>query len=160
MGRRRGARAGSSHTLRARKCEISGEKSRMSARRHFWVGYTPPVFAYVGETKDIRGWCSYGGEIKEMEEVVRDWPTADSLQSTVESRGMTTQGCTPGFLRKSAQTAERTRDSCDPENERVRKSLKTRRDEWESLVIRASEQRGEEDREEVLNWQSLAVRRE
>jgi hypothetical protein len=162
MGRRRGARAGSSHTLRARKCKISGEKSRMSARRHFWVGYTPPVFAYVGETKEIRGWCSYAGEIKEMEEVARDWPTAtaDSLQSTGKSRGMTTWGCTPSFLRKSAQTAGRTRDSCDPENERVRKSLKTRRDECEKLVTRASEQRGEQDREGVLNWQSLAVRRE
>ena len=61
----------------------------MSARRHFWVGYTPPIFAYVGETKEIRGWPSYVGEIKEIEEVARDWPTADSLQSTAKSRGMT-----------------------------------------------------------------------
>ena len=42
-------------------------------------------------------------------------------------------------------------------NERVRKSVKTRRDECEKLVTRASEQRGEEDRGEVLNWQGLAV---
>jgi len=42
----------------------------------------------------------------------------------------------------------------------VRKSLKTRRDECEKLVTRASEQRGEEDRGEVLNWQCLAERRE
>jgi hypothetical protein len=54
----------------------------------------------------------------------------------------------------------RARDSCDPENERVRKSLKTRRDECEELVTRASEQREEEDREGVLNWQGLAVGRE
>jgi len=46
--------------------------------------------------------------------MARNWPTADSLQSTVKSRGMTTQGCTPGFLRKSAQAAGRTRDNCDP----------------------------------------------
>ena len=92
--------------------------------------------------------------------MVRDWPTADSLQSTVESRGMTKQGCTPGFLRKSAQTAGRTRDSCDPKNERVRKSLKTRGDECEKLVTRASGQREEEDRGGVLNGQGLAVRRE
>jgi hypothetical protein len=42
----------------------------------------------------------------------------------------------------------------------VRKSLKTRRDECEELVTRASEQRREEDRGDVLNWQGLAVRRE
>src|SRR6266481_9767658 len=60
-------------------------------------------------------------------------------------RGMTTQGCTPGFLRKSAQAAGRTRDSCDPKNERVRKRLKTGRDECEELVARASEQRKEEE---------------
>jgi hypothetical protein len=42
----------------------------------------------------------------------------------------------------------------------VRKSLKTRRDEYEKLVTRASEQREEEDREGVLNWQGLAVCRE
>jgi hypothetical protein len=73
---------------------------------------------------------------------------------------MTREGCTPGLLRKSAQTAGTTRDSCDPKNERVRKSLKTRKDECEKLVTRASEQRGEEDRGGVLNWQGLAVRRE
>jgi hypothetical protein len=44
---------------------------------------------------------------------------------------MTTQGYTPSFLRKSAQAAGRTLDSCDPEKERVRKSLKTQRDECE-----------------------------
>jgi hypothetical protein len=64
----------------------------------------------------------------------------------MKKRGMTTQGCTPGFLRKSAQPAGRMRDSCDPKNERVRKRLKTRRDEYEKLVTRAGEQRGEEDR--------------
>ena len=73
---------------------------------------------------------------------------------------LTAQGCTPGFLQKSAQAAERTRDSCDSENERVGKSLKTRRDECEKLVTRASAQRGEEDRGGVLNWQGLAMRRE
>ena len=78
----------------------------------------------------------------------------------MKSRGITTWGCTPGFLWKSAQAEERTRDSCDPKNERVRKSLKTRRDECENLVTRASEQRGEGDRGEVLNWSGLAVRRE
>ena len=36
------------------------------------------------------------------------------------------------------------RDSCAPENERVRKCLKTWRDEREELVTRASEQRGED----------------
>ena len=56
------------------------------------------------------------------------------------------RGCTPGFLRKSAQPVGRARDSCDPRNERVRKCLKTRRDECEELVTRASEQRGEEER--------------
>jgi hypothetical protein len=73
---------------------------------------------------------------------------------------MTREGCTPRFLRKSAQSAERTRDSCDPKNERVRKSLKTRKGECEELVTRANEQRGEEDRGGVLNWQGLAVRGE
>jgi hypothetical protein len=48
-------------------------------------------------------------------------------------------------LRKSAQAVGRTRDRCDTENERVRKSLKTRRDEWKELVTRASEQREAED---------------
>jgi hypothetical protein len=47
-------------------------------------------------------------------------------------------GGTPGFLRKSAQGVDRTRDSCDPKNERVRNSLKTRRDECAQLVARAS----------------------
>jgi hypothetical protein len=42
----------------------------------------------------------------------------------------------------------------------VRKSLKTRKDECEKLVTRANAQREEEDREAVLNWQGLAVRRE
>jgi len=32
-------------------------------------------------------------------------------------------GCTPGFLQESAQPVGRTRDSCDPKNERVRKRL-------------------------------------
>jgi hypothetical protein len=59
---------------------------------------------------------------------------------------MTAQGSTPDFLRKSAQPAGRTRDSCDPKNERVRKCLKTRRVECEKLMTRASEQREEEDR--------------
>ena len=54
--------------------------------------------------------------------------------------------------RKCEISGERTRDSCDPKNERVRKSLKTRRDECEKLVTRASERRGEEDRGGVLNW--------
>jgi len=57
-----------------------------------------------------------------------------------------TRGCAPGFLRKSAQPVERRRDSCDPKNERVRKCLKTRREECEELVTRANEQRGEVDR--------------
>lgn len=60
-----------------------------------------------------------------------------------------TKGCTPGFLRKSAQPVGRTRDNCDPENERVCKSLKTRRDECKELVSRASEQSGKGDRGEV-----------
>ena len=42
----------------------------------------------------------------------------------------------------------------------MRKSLKTRRDEFEKLVTRASEQRGKGDREGVLNWEGLAVVRE
>jgi hypothetical protein len=117
----------------------------MSARRHFWGGVYPPVFAYVWETGEIRGLFSYVGEIRGIEEAAQDRPTADSLQSTVMSRGMTTRGCTPGFLRKSAQTAGRTRDRCDPENERVCKSLKTWRDECEELVGRANERRGAED---------------
>jgi hypothetical protein len=66
-------------------------RTRRDRRKEFWLEIPPPpVFAYVGETKEIRGGCSYVGEIKEMEEVARDWPTADSLQSTVKSRGMTT----------------------------------------------------------------------
>ena len=56
------------------------------------------------------------------------------------------------------QAAERTWDSCDPKKERVRKSLKTRRGECEKLATRASEQRREEDRGGILNWEGLAVR--
>ena len=118
----------------------------MSARRHFWGGVYPPVFAYVWETGEIRGLFSYVGEIRGIEEAAQDRPTADSLQSTVMSRGMTTRGCTPGFLRKSAQTAGKTRDRWDTENERVRKSLKTWRGECAESVTRVSEQCAEEDR--------------
>ena len=59
---------------------------------------------------------------------------------------MTTQGYTPSFLRKSAQAAGRTLDSCDPEKERVRKSVKTRGDECTELMARGSERQGAEDR--------------
>jgi hypothetical protein len=73
--------SGGAAEAEVRNCEISGEKSRMSARRHllvnnrnrgdgrkeFWLEIPPPaVFAYVGETREIRGWCSYVGEIKEI----------------------------------------------------------------------------------------------
>jgi hypothetical protein len=54
--------------LLAKKCEIYGEKSKMSARRHFPQGHTPLVFAYVEETKDL--------EAQQL---------ADSLQPTVKS---------------------------------------------------------------------------
>jgi hypothetical protein len=57
-----------------------------------------------------------------------------------------TRGCTPRFLPKSAQPMGKTLDSCDPRNERVRKCLKTRRDECEELLSIAGEQRGEENR--------------
>jgi hypothetical protein len=71
------------------------------------------------------------------------------------------KGDSPPTLKgKSAQSAERARDSCDPKNERVCKSLKTRKGKCEELVTRANEQRGEEDRGGVLNWQGLAVRGE
>ena len=59
---------------------------------------------------------------------------------------MTTWGCTPGFLRKSAQPVGSARDRCDSGNERARKCLKIRRDECEELVARASEQREEKKR--------------
>jgi hypothetical protein len=39
----------------------------MSARRHFEVGVYPPVFAYVGETKELRTEIWYGGETKDLE---------------------------------------------------------------------------------------------
>jgi hypothetical protein len=42
----------------------------------------------------------------------------------------------------------------------VCKSLKIKRGECGKLETRTSEQRGEEDREGVLNWRGLAVRRE
>jgi hypothetical protein len=55
-------------------------------------------------------------------------------------------GCTPGFLLKSGQAVGRTRDRCDPRDERLRKCLKTRRGECEKLVTRAGERGGEQDR--------------
>jgi hypothetical protein len=59
----------------------------MSTRRHFWWGY-PPVFADVGEGKELRTGGVDGGEGKELGE--------ESLQSTVDSleRGKTTEDFT------------------------------------------------------------------
>jgi len=93
--------------------------------------------------------------------ILRDRTGSGTLAGRIPALpGITMEGCTPGFLRKSAQTAEKTRDSCDPEKERVHKSLKTRRDECAKLVIRANEQREEENRGGVLNGRGLAVGRE
>jgi len=39
----------------------------MSARRHFPQGGLPPVFAYVGETKELRTEIWYAGETKDLE---------------------------------------------------------------------------------------------
>jgi len=39
----------------------------MSARRHFLQGIYPPVFAYVGETKELRAEIWYVGETKDLE---------------------------------------------------------------------------------------------
>ena len=36
-----------------RKCKKYGGKSKMSARRHFWWGRYPPVFADVGERNGV-----------------------------------------------------------------------------------------------------------
>jgi hypothetical protein len=44
------------------KCEIYGKKSKMSARRHFWGRGYPPVFAYVGERKELWEEFLYVGE--------------------------------------------------------------------------------------------------
>jgi hypothetical protein len=66
-----GLRAGPSAQLRAswqgKNLKIYGEKSKMSARRHFWVGVYPPVFAYVGEIKELRAENLYVGETKDLE---------------------------------------------------------------------------------------------
>jgi hypothetical protein len=39
----------------------------MSARRHFEGRVYPPVFAYVGELKDLRTEVWYAGETKDLE---------------------------------------------------------------------------------------------
>ena len=90
----------------------------MSARRHFLGGVYPPVFAYVWEIKDIRGWFSYVEEMKELGEFVGDGLAhpapclgsagilpARKRDGTLAGRmpalpGMTTYGCTPGILRR------------------------------------------------------------
>jgi hypothetical protein len=38
----------------------------MSARRHFWWGRYPPVFADVGERKELRTWRAEGGEALDL----------------------------------------------------------------------------------------------
>jgi len=45
-----------------RKYKKYGEKSKMSARRHFWWGRYPPVFADVGERKELWTGRMYRGE--------------------------------------------------------------------------------------------------
>ena len=51
-----------------RNCKKYGEKSKMSARRHFWGWGYPPVFADVGERKELRAGRVEGGEGKELGE--------------------------------------------------------------------------------------------
>src|SRR5579859_4032085 len=51
----------------AKNLRIYGEKSKMSARRHFPQGVYPRVFAYVGETKELWAKYSYVGETKGLE---------------------------------------------------------------------------------------------
>ena len=51
-----------------KKCEIAGEKMKMSARRHFWGWGYPRVFAYVGETKELQTGRVYRGETLDLGE--------------------------------------------------------------------------------------------
>jgi hypothetical protein len=52
----------------------------------------------------------------------------------------------PRYFAEIAQLAGRTRDRCETEKERVRKSVKTRGDECTELMARGSERQGAEDR--------------
>src|SRR5580692_225088 len=46
--------------------QLYGEKSKMSARRHFWGGWYPPVFADVGEGKELWAGRVYAGEALDL----------------------------------------------------------------------------------------------
>jgi hypothetical protein len=160
-GKRRRLTAETQRTQR----RVCGPITRRVARSADWYDQypLPPCFWVRDVAKGLRGEaiampCKFSrGEVDVVKGVMGSGQRlergrqADSV--AIREKGVPGKGsesdktwrCTPGFLRKSAQPVGRTRDRCDTENERVRKCLKTRRDECEELVTRASEQRGEEE---------------